>query len=177
MSRLQRIESSAATGKAKDLLDAVKQKMGATPNIFTAFANSPAALEGYLALNNALTGGVLDTKLREKLSLVVAGYNGCGYCASAHNFLGKKAGIPQEELQKNLQGKSSENKDQGALAFAIELLKNRGKISDSTLANIRRLGFSDEEIVEILAHVAMNVFTNYFNEAFQTEIDFPEVKL
>ena len=175
MPRLQPIDPAQAQGKAKDLLDAVQQAMGATPNIFTTMANAPAALEGLLGLNGALSGGALNAQLREKLALVTAGKNGCDYCASAHTFLGDKAGIKADELAANLKGQSIDAKDNVALTFASKLVEQRGRVSQEDVQTVRNAGYSDEEIVEILAHVALNTFTNYFNEAFETEIDFPEV--
>lgn len=177
MTRLTPVNPSQATGKAKDLLDAVQQAMGATPNIFTGLANAPAALEGYLNLNSALSNGALNAQLREKIALTTAGANGCGYCASAHTFLGEKAGIESSELSANIAGQSSDANDQAALTFADQLVKARGGVSDADVQAVRNAGFSDEQIIEILAHVALNTFTNYFNEAFKTVTDFPEVSL
>ncbi|QMU61294.1 MAG: carboxymuconolactone decarboxylase family protein [Gammaproteobacteria bacterium] len=175
MSILTLINPATAEGKAKTLLAAVQKAMGATPNIFTAFANAPAALEGYLNLNGALSNGVLNAQLREKLALVTAGTNGCDYCASAHTFLGEQAGIEQNELVLNLSGVSTDTKTQNALTFARLLIQKRGHVSKQDIQAVRSAGFSDEEIVEILAHVALNTFTNYFNAAFDIDIDFPEV--
>ena len=175
MSRLTPVNPAEAQGPAKDLLDAVQQAMGATPNIFTTFANAPAALDAYLSFNGALKTGALDEQLREKIALTTAGQNGCDYCASAHTFLGGKVGIQEGELALNLAGKSVDSKTQAALAFAVQLVEKRGRVSEADVKTVRDAGYSDEEIVEILAHVALNTFTNYFNEAFKTDIDFPEV--
>lgn len=164
-------------GKAFDLLADVKKSMGSTPNLFTTLACAPAALEAYLGMVNALGRGVLSRTLREQLAVTVAGYNGCNYCASAHVFLGRKAGLTSEELTANSQGQSSDYKTLAALTFARALLENRGKTSEADLEAVRAAGFSDEETVEILAHVAMNSFTNYFNETAKTVIDFPLFKL
>jgi len=175
---MQRINAVAnAEGKAKDLLDGVKKAMGSTPNIFTTFANAPAALEAYLNFNSALSGGVLDKKLREQLAVTVAGFNGCNYCASAHVFLGGKAGVDRAELSANSKGVSADSKTQAAITFARALLEKRGKVSDVDVSAVRTVGFSDEEVIEILAHVALNTFTNYFNETALTTIDFPAVDL
>lgn len=162
-------------GKAASLLDAVKAALGATPNMFTTVATAPAALEGYLNLNGALQGGALEPKFKEKIALTVAGLNGCDYCASAHTFLGGKAGISEQELALNLEGKSEHAMCQAGLDFARKIVINRGHVSDADVQAVRDAGFSDERIVEIVAHVALNTMTNYFNEVFKTEIDFPEV--
>jgi uncharacterized peroxidase-related enzyme len=168
---MQRIQPvTQAEGKAKEMLDGVQKMLGSTPNLFTTFANAPAALQAYLGMVSSLGGGVLDKKLREQLAVSVAAWNGCNYCASAHVFLGGKAGVEREELVAN-------SKTQAALNFARALSETRGKVSDDTFATVRAAGFSDEEIIEIVAHVAMNTFTNFFNNAAKTEIDFPLFKV
>ncbi len=175
MTRLSPVNPDTAEGQAKELLSAVKQAMGSTPNIFTTFANAPAALEGYLNFNQALSKGALNPKLREKIALVTAGANGCDYCASAHTFLGDKAGIEADELTSALKGQSIDPKDNAALIFASQLIENRGRVTDGDVQAVKKAGFTDEEVIEILAHVALNTFTNYFNEAFKTENDFPAI--
>ena len=164
-------------GKAKQLLDAVKQAMGATPNIFTTFAHAPLALEAYLNFNTALTMGTLDAKLRETLAVTVARYNGCNYCIAAHVFLGGKAGIDKAELLGNVDGQSGNSEVQAAVDFARALMEKRGKVSNEDVKAVREAGYNDEQIIEILAHVALNTFSNYFNEMAQTDIDFPVVKI
>lgn len=172
----QRIQAvTTPEGKAADLLDGVKAALGATPNMFTAFANAPTALEGYLNFNAALQGGALTPKFKEKIALTVAGLNGCTYCASAHTFLGEKAGIDAEELALNLQGKSQHEMCQAGLDFVRKIVTNRGHVTSEDVQAVRDAGFSDERIVEMVAHVALNTLTNYFNEVFQIEVDFPVV--
>jgi alkylhydroperoxidase family enzyme len=60
--------------------------------------------------------------------------------------------------------------------FAKLLLEKRGHISDSDFSQVQQAGFSEAEIAEIVAHVAINVLTNYFNIAMETEIDFPVIR-
>lgn len=175
MQRIQTLTTATAQGKAKDLLEGAKKAMGAELNIFGAFANAPAALEGLLGFVGALGKGKLSPALREQLALVTAGQNSCDYCASAHTYLAEKAGVAADERTANLNGKSADKRTQAALTFASQLVEKRGGVSDADVNAVREAGFSDEEMVEILAHVALNTFTNYFNEAFKTEIDFPVV--
>lgn len=61
--------------------------------------------------------------------------------------------------------------------FALKLVNDRGQVGDADVQGLRQVGFGDEEIVEILAHVALNLFTNYTNVAFAVPVDFPAVKL
>jgi alkylhydroperoxidase family enzyme len=81
--------------------------------------------------------------------------------------------IPSEEIIENRKGRSSDPKTQAGLEFALTLLASRGHVSDGALGTVREAGFSDGEIGEIVAHVALNVFTNFFNSTAQTDVDFP----
>lgn len=175
MSRLHLVEPSTASGKAKDLLDAVKGNLGIVPNMTKVMANSPAVLEAYLGFSGALGKGLLDAKTRERLALVTAQENHCDYCLSAHTAIGKMVGLQPEQIAESRQGIGGSDRGTGALSFAKRLLETRGQIHETDLAAVRAAGFSDAEIVEIIAHVALNVLTNYLNIASGVEIDFPKV--
>jgi uncharacterized peroxidase-related enzyme len=175
MSRLNTVDPSTASGKAKELLDAVKTKLGLVPNMTKVMANSPAVLEGYLGLNGALSGGLLDAKTREQLALVTAQENHCDYCLSAHTAIGKMVGLQPEQLIASRSGNDASARTAAALTFAKRVLETRGQVSESDIVNVRAAGYTDGEIAEIIAHVALNVLTNYFNIATDVEIDFPRV--
>lgn len=175
MSRLQVIDPSAASGKTKDLLDAVKAKLGLVPNMTKVMVNSPSVLEAYIGFSGALAGGLLDAKVREQLALLTAQQNHCDYCLSAHTAIGKMVGLSQEQIVASREGNGSNTKTTAALTFAKRVLDSKGQISQADLAAVRGAGFSDGEIAEIIAHVALNVFTNYFNIATEVDIDFPKV--
>jgi uncharacterized peroxidase-related enzyme len=175
--RIAPVEPSQATGQAKELLAAVQAKLGLTPNLMKTLAHSPAALEGYLSLNGALAKGQLPAKVREQLALAVAQENGCEYCVSAHTLLGRNAGLKPEQIIAARKGQSEEAKSSAELELAGQILRSRGNLTDSQLAAARQAGVSDGEIAEIVAHVALNVLTNYFNVLARTEVDFPPVSL
>jgi uncharacterized peroxidase-related enzyme len=175
MSRLSAIDPNVATGKAKDLLTAVHSALGIVPNMTKVMVNSPAVLEGYLGLSGALSHGLLDAKTREQLALVTAQENHCDYCLSAHSAIGKMVGLTPEQIGEARSGHGQDARATAALTFARRVLETRGEISDEDVAAVRVAGFSDGEVAEIIAHVALNVLTNYFNNAAQVEIDFPKV--
>ena len=175
MQRIPVVDASNAPAKTQSLLDAVTKQMGGIPNILATMAQSGAALDGYLGFAGALAKGSFPTALREQIALAVAGANACDYCAYAHTALGQRAGIAVEEARRNLVGQSSDPKAASLLAFARLTVNERGRISDSDLSAFRAAGNSDEALVEVVAHVALNIFTNYFNHIAGTEIDFPHV--
>jgi len=177
MSRLTAVDPKQAAGKAKELLDGVQAKIGMTPNLMRGLANSPAALKAYLDFSGALAGGLLNSKLREQIALTVGTANGCEYCVSAHTAIGKGAGLNSEELNAARNAASGDAKSNAALKFARNVVETRGNVKDHDLQDLKAAGYSEGEIVEIVAHVGLNIFTNYFNHVAQTEIDFPEVSL
>ena len=177
MARVAVIDPKTATGEAKQMLDAVQTGLGMVPNFIRVLANSPAALGAFLGLHGIAGAGQLDPKTRERIALAVAEQNACQYCVSAHTALGRKAGLDNREMLANRQGRSEDAKAEAALAFARALVEHTGQVSKAEFDAVRSAGHSDGEIVEIITHVAMNVFTNLLGKATQVEIDFPTVDL
>ena len=166
-----------APEKAQPLLNAVNAQIGSVPNMFRLIANSPQALEGYLGMSGALGKGALPAATRERIALAVAEANGCNYCLSAHAFLGKNlAKLDDAEIAANRNGASNDPKADAAVRFAARVVAQRGHVSSDEFAAVKLAGYTDAQIIEIVQHVALNTWTNYFNEVFQTAIDFPAVE-
>ncbi len=176
MPRINPINPQAAEGQARDLLDGARRKLGMVPNLFATLAHSPAALGAYLGFGEALGRASLSAKLREQIALTVAGVNGRDYCASAHTAIGGGLGLEADELADNLAGRSGDARTAAALDFVRAIVEKRGRVTDDDLAAVRDAGFGDAEIAEMVAAVALNVFTNYFNHVADTEVDFPRVE-
>ena len=166
----------ASPTKAQPSLQAVKKQLGVVPNLFRLVGNSPAALVGYLGLNGALAKGELEAPTRERIALAVAEINGCDYCLSAHSYLGKNlAKLSDADIAANRDGGSTNPKADAAVRFAARLVTARGHVSDADIQAVKRAGYSDAQVIEIVLHVALNTLTNYVNEVAKTEIDFPAV--
>lgn len=175
MTRITIPTRDEAPEESKPLLDAVHAKLGVVPNLFRLIAKSPAALTAYLGFNGALSKA-LDVKTRERIAITVAQINGCDYCLSAHTYLGLNlAKISPEEIALNRKGHSGDQKADAAVAFAAKVTHERGHVSDADISAVKLAGYTDAQIVEIVALVADNVFTNFLNEVAKTEIDFPVV--
>jgi uncharacterized peroxidase-related enzyme len=177
MTRLTALNPEEVTGKTKDLFNAVQAKLGVVPNMMRTMGNSPAVLEGYLNLSGALSHGKLSAKTGELIALAVSESNSCDYCLAAHTFIGEKLVKADPEVLHNARtGNSADEKTAGILQFAKTLISKNGLVNDQDVAAVRNAGASDAEISEIIAHVGLNVFTNYFNNTANTEIDFPAVQ-
>lgn len=176
-SRISSIDSATASGRTKELLIATLTQLGRVPNLYASMAQSPAALDGYLAFRGALGKGVLTIHMRERIALLTAAINDCGYCVSAHTFRGAKVGLSANEIIATQKSQSDDPKITAALQFVDVLLQNRGMIADEHYASMKASGWSDEEVGEIVAHVALNVFSNYFNHVAAPELDFPAAEI
>ena len=175
MSRLAIPARDDVPQASKPILDAVHKQLGVVPNMFRLIAASPAALQGFTGNNGALAR-TLDVKTRERIALAVAQVNNCDYCLSAHSYLGLNlAKITPEEIALNRKGASGDAKADAAVRFAAKVVRERGKVSDGDIKAVRDAGFSDGQIVEIIAVTAENIFTNLLNVVAQTDIDFPVV--
>nr|WP_316656110.1 peroxidase-related enzyme [uncultured Gellertiella sp.] len=161
---------------ARPLLEAVNKQIGSVPNLFRMVSNSPAALEGYLSLSGALGKGALPAQTRERIALAVAEINRCGYCLSAHTFMAANlAKLGASEIAANRRGHSEDAKADAAVQFAAEVTRERGHVSGEALDAVKRAGYTEAQIIEIVQHVALNTWTNYINSVAETEIDFPVV--
>ena len=175
MSRITLPSRENTLAAAQPLLDAVEKQLGMVPNLFRLIALSPATLKGYLDFSGALAR-TLDVKTRERIAIAVAQANGCDYCLSAHSFIGlNMARIDSAEIARNRDGHSADPRADAAVVFALKLVRERGQLRSTDVGTVRAAGFSDAPIVEIVALVAENIFTNYLNIVADTEIDFPVV--
>jgi len=168
----------AAPAASRPLLEAVQKQLGSVPNLFRLVAVSPQSLEGYLGLSGALAGGSLPAPTRERIALAVAEINGCGYCLSAHTYLGRNlARLDDAEIAANRSGRSNDLKADAAVRFAAEIARLRGHVDASSLQRVREAGYTDAQLIEIVLHVALNTWTNYVNEVAKTDVDFPVVEV
>ncbi len=175
MTRLNTVQPETATGRAKELLEAIQHKLGLVPNMTRAMANSPATLDGYLQLGGALAKGKLSARVREQIALAVAEANGCDYCLAAHTAVAKAAGLTAEQARDARRAAPVDPRTAAVVRFARRLVDVRGRVTAADLAAVRAAGWDDGTIAEVIANVALQVFTNYFNLAADTDLDFPAV--
>ena len=177
MSRVPQHTQDSAPAASRPLLSQIHGAFGTVPAMFAAVANSPAALASMWGSFGALGGGRLPAKLGEQVAVAIADRNRCRYCLAAHTVLGQKAGATPAEMAEAQAGRSSDPRTAAALAFALKVVDQRADVSAADVAALREAGFDDEGIVELLAHVALNLFTNYVNVALDVPVDFPAVAL
>jgi len=173
MQRITTVDINSAPEGSRPVMEQIKGKFGRVPNIFATVANSPAALKALMALFGTLEESELAGKPHEAIALRIGELNGCKYCTAAHTAKAKMAGATEDETIAYRKGESDDPKIKALLDLADSLNKSRGAISDEELAAARAAELSDGEILETLAIVICNIYTNSINALVKTELDFP----
>ncbi len=177
MTRLKALSPDEVTGKTKEMFTAVNNKFGVIPNMIRTMGNSPAVLEGYLNFSGALDHGTLGAKTNKVIALAVAESNQCNYCLSIHTYLGiNLLKMDAAVLAAAREGKSNDAKTQAILTFVKTLVTKKGLVTDTDVNAVKAAGLTAGEVGEVVAQVALNTLTNYFNNTANTEIDFPLVE-
>jgi len=175
MPRIQPVNRTTTSAETQALLNGVEKKLGMVPNLIATLAQSTALAKAYMSFSQALAGGLISAQLREQIALAVGQANQCGYCLAAHSAIGRSVGLSEDQLRDARTGTSPDRKSDTALRFARQIVEKQGFVADEDVEDIRHAGYGDSEIAEIIGHVAINMFTNYFNHVAQTEVDFPAV--
>src|SRR2546427_11883914 len=173
MSRLTPIQSNGATSELKRSLKNSRLKLDEAPRFLQVMANSPASLRAYIRADAALVRGQLTPRQRQQVALAVAEINGSSYSLSAHYDAGKSLGLTHHEMQLARKATAGDPKAERMLRFTQAVVLQRGDISDEDFQAMGRAGFTDAQIIEIVANIALNIFSNYFNSVAKTEVDFP----
>jgi uncharacterized peroxidase-related enzyme len=175
MAHLKLIDPDNAQGELKDQFAAVRETFGSVPNFIRAMGNSPALLGGFLGLYGGLSKGSIDNATAERIALAMAETNSCEYCISAHTALAQGAGLSQDDISAARRGTSTDTRAAAAVRFARSVLDNKGLVTAGEVDTVRRAGYSDAQIAEIIGHVGLNTLLNFFGKASRIDIDFPRV--
>jgi uncharacterized peroxidase-related enzyme len=160
---------------SKPTLDAFTKNIGFTPNMMATFAHSPIAFNAWATLLGSLSKA-LDVKTRDSIGLAVSEVNGCNYCLTVHSFTAEHmAKMSPEDIALARKGHATDPKRDVAVDFARKVIETRGKVSHDDVQAVRDAGFTDANVMEIVALVAMYSLTNFFNNVFDPEHDFPAV--
>ena len=175
MARATALTPEQVPADSKPTLDAFSKNIGFTPTMMSTFAQSPIAFNSWATLLGSMSKA-LDVKTRDSIGLVVSEVNGCNYCLTVHSFTAKHmAQLPDDEIILARKGRANDTKREAAVQFARKVIETRGKVADADLKAVRDAGYTDANVMEIIALVAMYSLTNFFNNVFDPEKDFPAV--
>ena len=161
-SRLPLIDPDQASGAVKQTLDELSRRGPLGPMI-RGMANSTALLRGYLELSRAMKRSHLDRRVSERLSLSVQEWIGCDYCLAAHTEAARQLGLSETDIALARQGTATDPKVAALVAFAQQIAAAPSEVSDEQVAELRDLGWRDEQIADVVGLVALNILTGSFN--------------
>lgn len=167
------VDSAPEAGR--EALRALEKKMGKVLNIHGEMAHSPVVIATYTAMQQAIADhGTFDARTREAIALAVGAVDGCDYCQAAHTLSGTAAGLSGDQAVAVRRGAPSGDAALDALlSVARETAGDIGNVTDETWQAALTAGWSEEQLTELFAHVAVNLYTNYFNHVARTDLDIP----
>jgi len=136
-------------------------------------AHSPAVLRAYILADAALVRGQLTRRQRKQVALAVAEINGSADGLSVRSATGKSPGLTHPDPQLADNAAAADLTADTILHLTQAVVLQRGKISDDDFQALRKAGFSDAQIVEIVANIALNIFSGYFKAVAETKVDVP----
>ena len=163
MSRFPTHTLETATGKAADLLGDIVTRHGSAGEMVRTMAGSPSVLAGYLDLSRAMKRSRLDRGVSERISLAVQTRLGCAVCLAAHTAGARAVGVSDEEIELATRGTSSDPRIAAMVEFGHRVDTEPASITAGDIEQLRRLGYRDRDILDVVGLVALNVLTGTFN--------------
>lgn len=168
------IESSAATERQLQVLEAVKKRYGVVPNTYRAMANEPAVVDTYLfGMGKLVQESGLSLAELEVVFLTISFENACDYCVAAHSFTADTLSKLSPEVTNAIR----ESREIGdlklrALAAATRaVLNKRGRPEPGDLEAYFAQGYSERQLLSLVLAISLKTLTNYTNHLFETPVD------
>lgn len=176
MQAMLQIDPATATGPTKAAFDEATAQFGGVINLFRVAGNAPNVLGGILAMNKALGSDItISGKQVEQVAMLVSALNRCDYCVNVHMQVGKGQGLSETDMLDAMAGRANDPADQALLDYTNEVVRNRGLVSDATMARVRSAGFSDRALLEVIGVVGVYTTLQYIRHVGHPEQDFPVV--
>lgn len=161
-----------STGPRKAALEGVEKRYGMVPNVLGGMAESPAAVNGYIGLIDAMRQTKFTPTELHVVWFTVNIEHGCHYCMSAHTPWAMEHGVPQDVIDTARAGGTySVERLEALRTFTQAMVRQRGWVEDASVESFLSAGFTRENIFEIIAAIAYKVMTNYTNHIVEPELD------
>jgi uncharacterized peroxidase-related enzyme len=171
MALVSYVSTAEAAESIRPRFQKMEEKGHDVPNFLRTLAHSPELLEGFLAINGALSRIQLDPKLRELAYIRASEINACGYCMDHHKKSGRKAGLDERQVNETETYDDNAIYDElqhDVLRYADEVTRNV-TVSDEVIDRLKQK-LSDRELVELAVTVALANFTNRISETLRLEL-------
>ncbi len=161
-----------AKPESAKMLAAAKQNFGFVPNLLGAFAEAPAALEGYITMMGIFSKTSFSETEQQVVLMTSNFENNCSYCMAAHSILAAMGGMPEEVLAALRNNTPMPDKKLSALReFTRSVVTTRGYPTEETTNDFYAAGYSNQQALEVVLGVAVKTLSNYANHLANTPLD------
>ena len=165
VSRFHIHDELTAPDASAPILKSIQTAGGAVSKFIGVLAESPATLRAYTRLRAELHKGVLPQATRERIALAVAEHRGDDYSIAQYSRTARAAGLGLDEVARAREFKSSDDKQQALLNLLEETVNADERPAQYLVEEAREAGWTDEEILEAVAEVALTEFQSLFASA------------
>jgi alkylhydroperoxidase family enzyme len=144
---------------------------GQLPNFLGVLAGSPAALRAYARFRAELRRGTLTLPTLERIALAVADHYHSEPGIALHTRTARQAGLGIDEVGAARHWDSADPHEAALLRFLEPLARTRAKSPDHLVEEAREAGWSDEQMLEAIAVLALESFTAMVNVAGEVPVD------
>ena len=163
---------ATAPEMSKPMLERVQKSFGFIPNLVAIFANNPTVLEGYLALGRVFEKSSFSPRERQLILLAASVENKCNYCAAAHSAIAKSLLTPLEVIAAVHDNTPVPDAKLNALVSLVrELVRERGYAKAKTIQKFLAVGYTKNQVMEILLGIALKTISNYLDHISPTPLD------
>ena len=155
--------TDTAPDRSRPLLEGIKKAFGFVPNLYAVFAESPAALQGALAMAEAFSASTLSPAEQQLVALAVSEANDCQFCVAAHSTIAKRIAKADPALVAATLAREplSDPKLDALVTFTRRMVEQRGFVADTDVAAFLDAGYTKAQVIEVLLGVGMKTFNNY----------------
>jgi alkylhydroperoxidase family enzyme len=170
-SRFQVHDELTAPERSLPVLKGALAGGGQLPNFIGVLAGAPAVLRAYARLRSELRNGSLPWATQQRIALAVAQHQGSEYALSTLQRTAREAGLGLDEIALARHFDSRDEREAVLLRFVEGLLDSDGPPKVHLQEEAREAGWTDEQILEAVAHVALASFGNLVTRAGDVPVD------
>ena len=162
----------SAPGGSKELLKGVQKKIGFIPNVFATIAESPEALDGFVALNGAFGASSLSPEEQQIVMLATSTENNCVYCVAGHTTFAHQIHMAEKTIEAMRNMNPLEDEKLQALNNIVrQMVRHRGRVSEEGIRNFLAVGYTRQQFFEVVIGVCLKTFSNYVSIGLELTLD------
>jgi alkylhydroperoxidase family enzyme len=144
---------------------------GQLSNFVGVLAGAPAVLRAYARLRSELRRGELPWPTQQRIGLAVAEHQGSEYGLATLQRTARDAGLGLDEVALAREFDSRDEPESVLLKFVKALLESDGAPPRHKHEEALEAGWTDEQVLETVAHVALSTFANLVTRAGDVPLD------